>query len=102
VSDRRRALLTAALGFTRLAPRTLELRLLHAWLATWAGVGLIVTGMARQGYRLHLTNIEDGVWRATFSRSVGFAQDGFGMAPIPWGAVQQAAWKALRKATGPA
>lgn len=43
---------------------------------TWTGVGLIVTGMARQEYRLHLTNIEDGVWRATFSRSVGLVQDG--------------------------
>jgi len=54
--------------------------------------------MARQGYRLHLTSIDEGVWRATFSRSVAFAHDGFGAAPTPWGAVQGAAWEALTKA----
>jgi len=42
--------------------------MLHRWLDNWAGVGLIVTGMERQGFRLHLTNAEAGVWRATFSR----------------------------------
>ena len=31
-ADRRRALLTAALGFLRLPPQTRALRALHAWL----------------------------------------------------------------------
>jgi len=38
--------------------------MVRRWLDTWTGLGLIVTGMARQGYRLHLTNIEPGIWRA--------------------------------------
>jgi hypothetical protein len=43
-SDRRRALLTAALGFLRLPPQTSALRALHAWLDNWRGVGLVVEG----------------------------------------------------------
>jgi hypothetical protein len=50
VSDPRRSLLAAALGFILLERRDLaELRLMRAWLDTWTGVGLVVTGMARQG-----------------------------------------------------
>jgi len=29
-----------------------ELRLVHRWLDSWSGVGLIVVGMAHQGYRV--------------------------------------------------
>jgi hypothetical protein len=53
-TDRRLATLRAALGFLQLAPRAPELRLLHRWLDTWAGLGLVVTGMARQGFQLSL------------------------------------------------
>jgi len=98
---RRRALLAAALAFMRLRWREpappVAVTLLR-WLDSWTGLGLVAVGMARQGYRLHLTNIDEGVWRATFSRSVAFAHDGFGAAPTPWGAVQAAAWEALKKA----
>lgn len=94
----RRASLVAALGFARLEPRARELRLIHSWLSNWSGLGLVAVGMERQGYRLHLTNIEEDVWRATFSRSAGLAHDGFGAAATPWGAVQHAAWSALAKA----
>ena len=48
--ERRRRLMTATVGFALAPPRELELRLLHRWLDTWAGIGLIVHGMARQGY----------------------------------------------------
>jgi hypothetical protein len=77
VHDRRRALLTAAAGFGLLPARhdPPEVRMLRRWLDTWTALGLVTVGMARQGYRLHLTNIDDGVWRATFSRAPGLAQD---------------------------
>jgi hypothetical protein len=45
--DRRRLLLRAALGFLQLVPRAPELRLLHRWLDTWTGGGLIVVGVER-------------------------------------------------------
>jgi hypothetical protein len=47
-ADRRRALLTAALGFLQLPPQTSALRALHDWLDNWRGVGFIVDGMRRQ------------------------------------------------------
>ena len=56
-----------------------------------------VGGMERQGYRLHLTNIEPGTWRATFSHDAMSAAEGFAAAPTPWAAVQGAAWAALTK-----
>jgi hypothetical protein len=52
--------------------------------------------MARQGYRLHLTNAESGIWRATFSSNPMTSAEGFGAAPTRWGAVQEAAWAALK------
>jgi hypothetical protein len=53
-TDRRRALLTAALGFLQLPPDTPPLAALHAWLDSWSGVGVIVVGMQRAGYRVSL------------------------------------------------
>jgi hypothetical protein len=41
----------AALGFLQLEPRAPELRLLHRWLDSWSGIGLIVVGMSHQGSR---------------------------------------------------
>jgi len=49
VIDRRLPTLRAALGFLQLPPRAFELRLLHRWLDTWTGIGLIVVGVERQG-----------------------------------------------------
>src|SRR5215470_16463103 len=77
-----------------------ELEMMHRWLDNWVGVGLIATGMERQGYRLHLTNAEAGVWRATFSRHPMTSAEGFGAAATPWGAVQEAAWAALKDDPG--
>jgi hypothetical protein len=55
--ERRRLLLHAALGFLDLPPRAPELRLLHRWLDTWTGLGLIVVGVERQGLRFSLSHI---------------------------------------------
>jgi hypothetical protein len=51
--------------------------------------------MERNGYRLHLTNIEAGTWRATFSRDAMAAAEGFAAAPTPWRRCRGAAWEAL-------
>jgi hypothetical protein len=61
VTDRRRALLTAALGFLQLPPQTSALRALHAWRDNWRGVGLIVEAMRRQGYCVSLREIDASV-----------------------------------------
>jgi hypothetical protein len=63
--DRRRASLRTALGFLGLAPHEPELQLLHRWLDTWTGVGLIVVGVERQGLRFSLSHIAEGEWRAS-------------------------------------
>jgi hypothetical protein len=49
--------LRAALAFLRLPPTEPELRLLHRWLDTWTGVGLITVGVERQGTRLSLSHV---------------------------------------------
>jgi hypothetical protein len=67
---RRCALLTAALGFalldTRGKPGPPEVQTVRKWLDNWTGIRRVVTGMNRQGFRLHLTNADESVWRATF------------------------------------
>jgi hypothetical protein len=63
----RRTTLRAALGFLQLNPTETELVMLHRWLDTWTGVGLIAAGMQRAGWDLQLTAYGDGYWRATFS-----------------------------------
>lgn len=102
--DRRRALLTAALGFLQIdepkVPHT-GLSALHAWLDSWRGIGDIVAGMERQGYALSLTKIHDDGWRATFHKHPMLSADGFGTDEKPWRAVQQAAWPALKQAAFP-
>jgi hypothetical protein len=46
VNGQRLANLRAALGFLWLPPTEPELQLLHRWLDTWTGVGLITVGGA--------------------------------------------------------
>ena len=94
--DRRLPTRRAALGFPRLPPRAPELRLLHRWLDSWTGLGLITVGVERQGFRLSLSHVTEGEWRAVFMReSPMLAPAGFGVAPTPWRAVQDAAWRAV-------
>jgi len=59
VTDSRLAALRVALGFLQLEPREPVLQLLHRWLDTWTGVGLIVVGVERQGLRFSLSHIAE-------------------------------------------
>jgi hypothetical protein len=43
--------LRAALGFLRLPPTEPELGLLHRVFDSWSGLGQVVLGMRRQGFR---------------------------------------------------
>jgi hypothetical protein len=96
-SDHRLRTLRAALGFLAVTPAAPELQLLHRWLDTWTGVGLITVGVDRQGYRLSLSHIADGEWRCYFmGENTLLAPRGYGVAAPPWRAVQIAAWAAVR------
>jgi hypothetical protein len=86
MTDHRLTTLRAALGFLELPPRAPELRLVHRWIDNW--IGLITVGVERLGYRLSLSHIADGEWRATFSAHPMWASVGFGVAATPWRAVQ--------------
>jgi hypothetical protein len=83
MTDRRLATLRAALGFLELSPRAPELRLLHQWLDSWVGVGLITVGVERLGYLLSLSHIAEGEWRAQFSAHPMWSSAGYGGAPTP-------------------
>ena len=92
-------LLIAALGFALVEGDAPELALVHAWLGTWSGIGLVAAGMARQGYDLSLTRYDDRGWRATFFvtgiEHAPTGATGSAFEPTPWLAVQRAAWNAL-------
>jgi hypothetical protein len=99
-------LLRAALGFAGCSMPSYN-RALHAlrtWLDSWAGIGRIAAGMARQGYDLQLTRYDERGWRATFY-TTGMEHSptsatGTGWEPTPWHATQHAAWEALNKVEG--
>ena len=48
---RRRSLLVPTLAALRVKTPEPELTTVHRWLDNWTGLGLIATGMERQGYR---------------------------------------------------
>lgn len=108
LTDRRRAVLVAALGFAlidpRRAPDAPALATVRAWLGSWTGIGLVTSGMARHGYDLQLTRYDEQGWRATFYvtglEHSATAATASAWQPTPWRAVQAAAWQTLR-ATGP-
>ena len=70
--------------------------MLHRWLNSWTGVGVIAVGMHRQGLRLSLSQIMDTEWRARFMSDPLISASGYGVAPTPWGAAQIAAWAAVK------
>jgi hypothetical protein len=98
VTDRRLSILRAALGLLQLPPRAPELQLLHRWLDSWRGIGLLAVGLHRQGYDLQLTQYGDGNWRATFyvTGAAHSIVGGSAWEPTAWRAVQMAAWAAVK------
>jgi hypothetical protein len=73
--------------------RARELDLVHQWLDTWSGLGLIIAGMTHQGWAVQPTAYAARDWRANFF-PVGIAHSVVGGAaqePTPWRAVQRAA-----------
>ena len=98
--DARGRRLRTALAAVLVRAEAPELRLIHDWLDTWSGIGLIVVGMSHQGFTVSLGEHGVGRWIAVFFHgrsgpepiaAAGTAQD-----PTPWRAVQRAAWATLR------
>ena len=103
--DQRGQLLRAARGFASSSLPSYD-RALHAlrtWMDSWAGIGRVAAGMARQGYDLQLTRNDEKGWRATFYTSgmehSPTSATGTGWERMPWHATQRAAWEALDSAS---
>jgi hypothetical protein len=101
--DQRGQLLRAALGFAGSSMPSYD-RALHAlrtWMDSWAGIGRVAAGMARQGYDLQLTRYDEKGWRATFYTSgmehSPTSATGTAWERTPWHAVRNAAWDALKR-----
>jgi hypothetical protein len=100
-TDRRRALLTATLGFLQLRQEPTEVATLRRYLDSWRGLGDVVVGLNARGYHLELRQFARG-WRANLyptgtAHSIVVAS---AWKPTPWRAVQQAAWGALKGQAG--
>jgi hypothetical protein len=98
--DARGRRLRAALAAALVKAHAPERRLVHRWLDSWSGLGLVVAGMTHQGWDVELTAYAARDWRANFF-PVGIAHSivgGSAWEPTPWRAVQQAAWETLRNA----
>ena len=93
----RRALLVAALGFLQLPATTPSLCALHSWLDSWSGIGHIIVGMERNGFKISLRSIAAEGWVCSFQSDPMTAASGFGSGSTPWRAVQLAAWAAVRR-----
>ena len=96
--DARGRRLRAALAAVLVRDRARELDLVHRWLYTWAGLGLVVAGMTHQGWDVQLTACAARDWRANFF-PVGIAHSivgGSAWERTPSRTVQRAAWEALK------
>jgi len=92
--------LRAALSAVLVQAEAPELALVHRWLDSWRGVGLLAVGLHRIGYDLDLRQYGDGHWRASFYVT-GFAHSilgGSAWEPTAWRAVQRAGWDAIQHA----
>ena len=98
--DRRRSLLTAALGFSSLqwhAPIPPAAIALATWLDSWRGVGAVVGGMRRLGYEVEMKQFPMA-WRVNFRMRGVEHVVGSAWEESAWRAVQRAAWAALASA----
>jgi hypothetical protein len=100
--DRRRSALVTALAATQLdTPPSFGhtgVEAVKTWLNTWSGLGIVIVGMARQGYDLELRQFPHG-WSAAFYPG-GIAHSivhGAGWGAAPWAAVQKAALEPLMR-----
>ena len=64
--DARGRRLRAALAAVLVRADAPELRLVHRWLDSWSGIGLIIAGMTQQGWDVQLTAEAARDWRPTF------------------------------------
>jgi hypothetical protein len=100
--DARGRRLRAALAAVLVKADEPELRLVHRLLDSWSGIGLIVVGMAHQGYQVSLGDHGAGQWIAGFFHGRGghepIAVAGTAQEATPWRAVQRAGWAALPEA----
>ena len=62
---------------------------MRTWVDNWQDPSHVVTGMNRQGYPLHLANVDHAVWRAMLSNAPMLSADGFGAGATPWRAISQ-------------
>jgi hypothetical protein len=99
--DARGRRLHAALAALLVKAHAPELGLVHRWLDSWAGIGLIVVGMAHQGYQVSLGEHGTARWIAVFYRAGGGHEPvvaaGTAQESTAWRAVQRAAWAVLSK-----
>jgi hypothetical protein len=89
--DTRGRRLRAALAAVLVRDDAPELRLVHDWLDSWSGIGLIIAGMTHQGWDVQLTAYAARDWRANFF-PVGIAHSivgGSGWEPTPSRAVSR-------------
>ena len=101
--DARGRRLRAALAAVLVRAKTPELRLMHEWLDSWSGIGLVVVGMAHQGFQVSVGEHGAGQWIAVFYSGHGGHEPvtaaGTAQEATPWRAVQRAAWEVLRRPT---
>jgi hypothetical protein len=94
--DARGRRLRAALAAVRVKAGAPELTLVHRWLDSWTGIGMIVVGMAHQGYQVSLGEHGTARWICVFYRPCGGHEPVVAAATAqeatPWRAVQRAAW----------
>jgi hypothetical protein len=78
-----------------------ELALVHRWLNSWAGIGLVVVGMAHQGYQVSFGGHGTARWIAVFYRAGGDHEPvpaaGTAQEAMAWRTVQRTGWVALSK-----
>jgi hypothetical protein len=99
VADSGGRLLRAAIAAVLVPGNAPELRLMRTWLDSWSGIGLVVVGMAHQGFTVSLGEHGVGRWIAVFFHGRGgqepLAAEGTAQEATAWRAVQRAAWHTL-------
>lgn len=98
--DRARGRLRAALAAALVQADEPELALVHRWLDSRRGVGLLAVGLHRVFYDLDLRQYGDGHWRASFYVT-GLAHSilgGSAWEPTAWRPIQRAGWDAMQHA----